>query len=75
MSWIAWDKVLSNKKERGLDIGNLKAHNIALLDKWWWRCNSRKYELWKDVSRQYTGGMGVSMLRLEPKEKDLAGEV
>nr|KAJ0199829.1 hypothetical protein LSAT_V11C600329490 [Lactuca sativa] len=33
----------------GLDIGSLKAHNLALLGKRWWRFNSRKHELWKDV--------------------------
>nr|KAJ0200540.1 hypothetical protein LSAT_V11C600316150 [Lactuca sativa] len=37
MSWIAWEKVLAAKERGGLGIGTLKAHNIALLGKWWWR--------------------------------------
>nr|KAJ0219330.1 hypothetical protein LSAT_V11C300114670 [Lactuca sativa] len=39
---------LCPKKDGGLDIGSLKAHNLALLGKRWWRFTSRKHELWKD---------------------------
>ncbi|KAL7615828.1 hypothetical protein Lser_V15G00765 [Lactuca serriola] len=58
VSWIAWDKILPKKKDGGLDIGSLKAHNLALLGKWWWRFSSSKHELWKDVIKSIYGNDG-----------------
>lgn len=37
MSWIAWKKVCSPTSCGGLGIGSLRASNLALLTKWWWR--------------------------------------
>uniref|UniRef100_A0A0V0IVQ8 Putative ovule protein n=1 Tax=Solanum chacoense TaxID=4108 RepID=A0A0V0IVQ8_SOLCH len=37
---VKWDAVISNKKEGGLGIKNLKAHNKSLLLKWLWRLAS-----------------------------------
>ena len=42
VSWIAWDKVLFKADDGGLDIGSVKAQNLALLWKWWWRFKSDK---------------------------------
>nr|KAJ0218832.1 hypothetical protein LSAT_V11C300154990 [Lactuca sativa] len=58
ITWIAWDKILTMKKYGGLDIGSLKAHNLALLGKWWWRFYSKKHELWKDVIKSIYGNDG-----------------
>nr|KAJ0184913.1 hypothetical protein LSAT_V11C900471370 [Lactuca sativa] len=58
IAWIAWDKILTMKKDGGLDIGSLKAHNLALLGKWWWRFYSKKHELWKDVIKSIYGNDG-----------------
>ncbi|KAL7593363.1 hypothetical protein Lser_V15G33806 [Lactuca serriola] len=37
ISWVAWDKTCASKERGGLGIGSLKAQNIAMLGKWWWR--------------------------------------
>ena len=39
--WIAWEKTLVAKDKGGLGIGSLKAQNISLMGKWWWRFKSR----------------------------------
>nr|KAJ0194091.1 hypothetical protein LSAT_V11C800426490 [Lactuca sativa] len=58
MSWIAWDKVLAGGVDGGLGIGSLKAQNLALLGKWWWRFKTNKKELWKDVIIALYGNEG-----------------
>ncbi|KAJ9557412.1 hypothetical protein OSB04_012026 [Centaurea solstitialis] len=37
VSWVAWDKVVNSKENGGLGIGSIRAQNLALLTKWWWR--------------------------------------
>nr|GEV11277.1 hypothetical protein [Tanacetum cinerariifolium] len=37
MAWVKWSQVLSSFKKGGLQIGSLKAFNLALLRKWRWR--------------------------------------
>ncbi|XP_071687760.1 uncharacterized protein [Rutidosis leptorrhynchoides] len=37
MSWLKWDKVLASFDKGGLNVGSLKAFNLALLFKWRWR--------------------------------------
>ncbi|WMV11476.1 hypothetical protein MTR67_004861 [Solanum verrucosum] len=46
---VKWDAVISNKKEGGLGIKNLKAHNKSLLLKWLWRLATDYQSLWKDT--------------------------
>ncbi|WMV10212.1 hypothetical protein MTR67_003597 [Solanum verrucosum] len=46
---VKWDAVISNKKEGGLGIKNLKAHNKSLLLKWLWRLATDDQSLWKDT--------------------------
>lgn len=58
MSWIAWDKVLAGVVDGGLGVGSLKAQNLALLGKWWWRFKSNKKELWKNVITALYGNEG-----------------
>lgn len=35
--WVSWPKVVAAKSDGGLGVGTLKAQNIALLTKWWWK--------------------------------------
>nr|GEX15079.1 zinc finger, CCHC-type [Tanacetum cinerariifolium] len=37
LAWVKWSNVLPSFEKRGLNIGSLKAFNIALLQKWRWR--------------------------------------
>ncbi|KAJ9558564.1 hypothetical protein OSB04_013178 [Centaurea solstitialis] len=41
-AWVAWDKILSTRKKGGLGIGSLRAQNLALIAKWWWRFKTEK---------------------------------
>ncbi|KAJ9565573.1 hypothetical protein OSB04_001539 [Centaurea solstitialis] len=49
ISWVAWDVTLNNRCKGGLGIGSLKAQNIALLTKWWWRYKTEENALWRRV--------------------------
>ncbi|WMV13350.1 hypothetical protein MTR67_006735 [Solanum verrucosum] len=46
---VKWDVVISNKKEGGLGIKNLKSHNKSLLLKWLRRLATDDQSLWKDI--------------------------
>ena len=35
--WVSWDKIMCGKINGGLGIGSLRALNLAMLSKWWWR--------------------------------------
>nr|KAJ0195196.1 hypothetical protein LSAT_V11C700353940 [Lactuca sativa] len=35
--WVEWKKVLAPKSLGGLGVASLRASNLALLAKWWWR--------------------------------------
>ncbi|XP_023744085.1 uncharacterized protein LOC111892246 [Lactuca sativa] len=37
INWVNWQNVLSPKNVGGLGLGSLKALNLALILKWWWR--------------------------------------
>ncbi|GJX75034.1 RNA-directed DNA polymerase, eukaryota, reverse transcriptase zinc-binding domain protein [Tanacetum coccineum] len=39
LAWIKWKNVISSYDNGGLNIGSLKAFNLALLQKWRWRYN------------------------------------
>nr|GEW76783.1 RNA-directed DNA polymerase, eukaryota, reverse transcriptase zinc-binding domain protein [Tanacetum cinerariifolium] len=49
ITWVAWEKVLSSKKNGGLDVSSLFALNRALLFKWIWRFLSQDGSLWYHV--------------------------
>ncbi|KAJ9557516.1 hypothetical protein OSB04_012130 [Centaurea solstitialis] len=49
IKWVAWDKVINGREKGGLGIGSLKALNVALLSKWWWRFRSEDGLLWRKV--------------------------
>lgn len=58
ISWIAWDKVLASKQSGGLGIGNLKAQNIAMFGKWWWRYRVNSNSAWAEVIKSLYGADG-----------------
>lgn len=47
--WVEWSKILAPISDRGLGLGILKAQNIALLVKWWWRLMNEQNSLWKII--------------------------
>ncbi|KAJ9560558.1 hypothetical protein OSB04_005718 [Centaurea solstitialis] len=59
INWVAWEKVLRDKKSGGLGIGSLKALNMAMLAKWWWREKVEPNAKWKlvisAISETYNG--------------------
>ncbi|GKC44506.1 putative RNA-directed DNA polymerase [Tanacetum coccineum] len=61
LAWVKWDRVISKSSLGGLDIGSLKACNLALLGKWWWRFRVEEDRLWvkliKNIYGEY-GGLG-----------------
>ncbi|XP_071695019.1 uncharacterized protein [Rutidosis leptorrhynchoides] len=61
MAWVRWEQILASLEKGGLNIGSLKAFNMALLMKWKWRFLSKPEALWvriiKDIyGRDGTGG-------------------
>ncbi|KAJ9542702.1 LOW QUALITY PROTEIN: hypothetical protein OSB04_029208 [Centaurea solstitialis] len=49
ITWVAWDKTLNSIENKGLGIGSLKAINLALLAKWWWRFKTEE-GFWRPLS-------------------------
>lgn len=47
--WVDWRKITAPIGDGGLGLGSLKAQNLALLIKWWWRLLNENNSLWKDV--------------------------
>ena len=58
IGWVAWDKILNSLENGGLGIGSLKAQNLALLAKWWWRFKVENGVLWKRVITSIHGPSG-----------------
>ena len=47
--WISRNKALAKKENNGFGVGILKALNLALMTKWWWRFKTKTDSLWKRV--------------------------
>ncbi|GJX97357.1 reverse transcriptase domain, reverse transcriptase zinc-binding domain protein [Tanacetum coccineum] len=59
MRWVKWDNIIASYGSGGLNIGSLKAKNLALLGKWWWRFMVEgKESLWGKVIRCIHGSNG-----------------
>nr|KAJ0226574.1 hypothetical protein LSAT_V11C100039920 [Lactuca sativa] len=66
ITWIAWGKTMNSNDHGGLGIGSLRAFNLALLLKWWWRFRDNSNSIWKNVITTIYGvhgGLGVSISR------------
>ncbi|GJV63851.1 RNA-directed DNA polymerase, eukaryota, reverse transcriptase zinc-binding domain protein [Tanacetum coccineum] len=55
ISWVKWDSVLQSSESGGLGIGSLRAKNLGLLGKWWWRFLIEKNALWCRVISVFYG--------------------
>nr|KAJ0187389.1 hypothetical protein LSAT_V11C900461260 [Lactuca sativa] len=58
MAWVAWEKILASKERGGLGIGSLKAQNLALMGKWWWRFRTQQDNIWAMVIQAIHGSEG-----------------
>ncbi|GJU67845.1 RNA-directed DNA polymerase, eukaryota, reverse transcriptase zinc-binding domain protein [Tanacetum coccineum] len=58
MAWVKWPIILNSFDKRGLNIGSLKAFNLALLQKWRWRMFSSANDLWVKVVKAFHGHEG-----------------
>lgn len=47
--WVSWEKIVESKDSGGLGVGSLKALNIGLMLKWWWRLRKEPNLLWSKV--------------------------
>lgn len=43
---VSWNKIVASKSEGGLGVGSIRALNIGLIVKWWWRLKSENTLLW-----------------------------
>ncbi|GJQ97291.1 hypothetical protein Tco_0008430 [Tanacetum coccineum] len=83
MAWIKWDTILASYEKGGLNIGSLKAFNLALLQKWRWRLVTNSDSLWVRVVKAIHGddtGFGhkeckISGSRNEEALENLLSEV
>nr|GEZ37703.1 tRNA isopentenyltransferase [Tanacetum cinerariifolium] len=58
LAWVKWDQVISKSSVGGLDVGSLKACNLALLEKWWWRFRVEDDRLWVKLIKNIYGEYG-----------------
>ncbi|XP_071699746.1 uncharacterized protein [Rutidosis leptorrhynchoides] len=58
MIWIKWDDTLLPYKEGGLNIGSLRAKNLAILGKWIW-AKTEPNSLWVKVLKSIHGSNGL----------------
>lgn len=62
ITWSTWHKTMNSKGMSGLDIGSLRAFNLALIAKCWWHFKDRTYMMWNKVIMSTYGdhgGVGV----------------
>ncbi|GJT56005.1 RNA-directed DNA polymerase, eukaryota, reverse transcriptase zinc-binding domain protein, partial [Tanacetum coccineum] len=58
IAWVKWPIILNSFDKGGLNIGSLKAFNLALLQKWRWRMFSSLNDLWVKVVKAFHGHEG-----------------
>ena len=56
---MAWDRILINREKGGLNVGSLKALNIVVLAKWWWRFRTEDDTIWKKAIVAIYGDNGA----------------
>ncbi|GKA22407.1 hypothetical protein Tco_0708369 [Tanacetum coccineum] len=55
ISWVKWESTLARQHHGGLGIGSIKAKNLSLLGKWWWRFLNEEDALWCRVVKAIHG--------------------
>ncbi|GJY53364.1 RNA-directed DNA polymerase, eukaryota, reverse transcriptase zinc-binding domain protein [Tanacetum coccineum] len=58
IAWVKWPIILNSYDNGGLNIGSLKAFNLALLQKWRWRLFTSPNDLWVKVVKAFHGHEG-----------------
>ncbi|GKD51601.1 reverse transcriptase domain, reverse transcriptase zinc-binding domain protein [Tanacetum coccineum] len=58
LSWVKWESLIASFGLGGLNIGSLRAKNLALLGKWWWRFKNEGGDLWVRVIKSIHGASG-----------------
>ncbi|KAJ9560786.1 hypothetical protein OSB04_005946 [Centaurea solstitialis] len=61
--WVTWEKILRDKNNGGLGIGSLRALNLAMLAKWWWRERTEPSAKWLAVIRSCSGSNSADTRR------------
>ncbi|GJR52184.1 RNA-directed DNA polymerase, eukaryota [Tanacetum coccineum] len=56
--WVSWNQSMAKIKSGGLGFRSLKAYNLALLAKWWWRVRIDRDSLWASVIDDIYGNLG-----------------
>lgn len=51
--WVAWERVIAPKCVGGLGLGSIKALNISLLVKLWWKLKACPNALWAVIVRGF----------------------
>ncbi|KAJ9557521.1 hypothetical protein OSB04_012135 [Centaurea solstitialis] len=49
INWVSWNNTIRDKRCGELGIGSLRAFNLAMLAKWWWRERTEMDANWKDM--------------------------
>ncbi|XP_071695870.1 uncharacterized mitochondrial protein AtMg00310-like [Rutidosis leptorrhynchoides] len=55
MSWIKWEKILAPFDKGSLNVGSLKAFNLALIFKWRWRYLTCPDDMWVQIIKSIHG--------------------
>nr|GEY37988.1 RNA-directed DNA polymerase, eukaryota, reverse transcriptase zinc-binding domain protein [Tanacetum cinerariifolium] len=58
VAWAKWPIILNSYDNGGLNIGSLKAFNLAPLQKWRWRLFTSPNDLWVKVVKAFHGHEG-----------------
>lgn len=60
INWVAWDRIIAPREVGGLGLGSIKALNIALLAKWWWKLKNSPNSLWSKIINGIHYGAGAN---------------
>lgn len=72
---LKWDKVCQGKKEGGLGIVPLRARNLALLAKWWWRSYRERNKMWNKILMERYGRAIHYNLHVVPEDPSISYSV
>ncbi|KAJ9552868.1 hypothetical protein OSB04_016913 [Centaurea solstitialis] len=67
--WVNWSTLIAPKKLGGLGVGSIKAANISILIKWWWRLRNESHSLWAKVIYAIHGAYGRDFASLAHPKK------
>ncbi|XP_071719437.1 uncharacterized protein [Rutidosis leptorrhynchoides] len=62
MAWAKWSLILASFEKGGINVGSLKAFNLAMLYKWRWRYLMKPNDLWVSLVKSIHGNIFESTL-------------